>query len=311
MADGISSTVADGVSSKVAGDVFSKMTEGVASKVAEDVFSKMPEIVSSNMAENVTSNVAQGVSSKVAEGATSTVADGISSTVADDVTSNVVEGVSSKVAENAFSKVDEGVTSKVAEEVCSEAADRRGGAAEAASLVEEMCSPNGIPADQTKKEAVTAVINDTGRATKKKPVEWTSEAIRAAQEADSEIKAISVWKEPPGKEVIMVHGFATRSYVQQWDKLHLKEGVLYQLWESSNGLHVAEQLVVPSGNRRAIIQLAHEEGHFGVDRTAEQEQRRAYWVGWRRDVIVELGRCANCTQYYRVNPQAKLDSDCR
>ena len=62
----------------------------------------------------------------------------------------------------------------------------------------------------------------------------------------------------------MVHGFATRSYVQQWDKLHLMVGVLYRRWECSNGLHVAEQLVVPSGHRRAIIQLAHEQGYLTV-----------------------------------------------
>ena len=96
-----------------------------------------------------------------------------------------------------------------------------------------------------------------------------SDAARA-QEADNEIKPILEWKETfqesPEKEVVMVHGFATRSYVQKWDKLHLMEGVLYRRWESSNRLHVAEQLVVPSGHRRAIIQLAHEQGHFGVDR---------------------------------------------
>ena len=162
------------------------------------------------------------MSCKVAEGATSTVADGISSTVADDVTSKVAEDVSSKAAE--------GVTSNVAEEVCSEVADSRGDPAEAASLVEDMCSPSGTPADQTKKEDVTAVMNDTGRETKEKTVEWTSEALRAAQEADSEIKPILEWKEtfqePAGKEVVIVHGFATKSYVQQWDKLHLMEGLI-------------------------------------------------------------------------------------
>ena len=45
------------------------------------------------------------------------------------------------------------------------------------------------------KEAVTAVINDTGRGTKEKTVDWTSEALRAVQEADSENKPILEWKE--------------------------------------------------------------------------------------------------------------------
>ena len=70
------------------------------------------------------------------------------------------------------------------------------------------------------------------------------------------------FQEPPGKEVVMVHGFATRSYVQQWDRLHLTEGGLYRRWESSNGLPVSEQLIVQSGHRRAITQIAHEQGHF-------------------------------------------------
>ena len=86
-----------------------------------------------------------------------------------------------------FSKMAEGVFSKVSDEVCSEVADRRGGAAEVASL---RCSPSGIPSDQRKREAGTAVINDTGRGNKEKTVEWTSEALRAAQEADGEIKPI-------------------------------------------------------------------------------------------------------------------------
>ena len=36
-----------------------------------------------------------------------------------------------------------------------------------------------------------SVINDTGRETKKKTMEWTSEALRAAPEVNSEIKPIT------------------------------------------------------------------------------------------------------------------------
>ena len=58
----------------------------------------------------------------------------------------------------------------MAEEVCSVVADRRGGAAEAASVVEEIGSSSEIQADQTNKEAVTTVTNDTGRGTMEKSV---------------------------------------------------------------------------------------------------------------------------------------------
>ena len=83
----------------------------------------------------------------------------------------------------------------MAGDVCSEVADCLGGAAKAASFVEEICSPSGIQANQMKEEAVTAVINDTSRGTKEKTMEWASEALHAAQEADSTIKPILEWKE--------------------------------------------------------------------------------------------------------------------
>ena len=159
----------------------------MTSKVADDVSSNVADGVSSKMAEGVTSKVVDGVSSNVAGGVTRKVTEGVSSKVVEGVTSKVAEGVSNKVADS--------VTSKLTEEVCSEVADRRGGAAEVACVVREMRSPSGIPADQTKNVAVTAVINDTGRETKEKTVEWTNEALCTAQEADNEIKPISEWKE--------------------------------------------------------------------------------------------------------------------
>ena len=111
--------------------------------------------------------------------------------MADSVTSKVSEGVTSKVAGGVSSKMADGVSSNVPDGDASEVADCRGGAAEAACVVREMCSQSGFPADQTKKEAVTAVINVTGRETKEKTKEWNSEA----QETDSEIKPILEWKE--------------------------------------------------------------------------------------------------------------------
>ena len=40
-------------------------------------------------------------------------------------------------------------------------------------------------------------------------------------------------------------------------------------------------------------------GHLGFKKTAEQVQRRAYWVGWRRDVERFCRQCDECNRYYR------------
>ena len=71
-------------------------------------------------------------------------------------------------------------------------------------------------------------------------------------------------------------GVTTRSYVQQWDDLHLVGSVLYRIWRSKDGLHQYEQLIAPGGYQGALVRLVHEQGHFGADRTYEQLWQRAY-----------------------------------
>ena len=127
----------------------------------------------------------------------------------------------------------EGFASKVAVKVCSKVADRRGGAAVAASVVEEMCSPSGISADQTKKEAVTAVTKDTGRGTKEKTVEWTSEALRAAQEADGEIKPIFKWKRVFQKPTEEKEEEVRRPLKEYGDELQRMEGGEYETMDEA------------------------------------------------------------------------------
>ena len=39
-------------------------------------------------------------------------------------------------------------------------------------------------------------------------------------------------------------------------------------------------------------------GHLGFKKTAEQVQRRAYWVGWRRDVERFCRQCDECNRYH-------------
>ena len=114
------------------------------------------------------------------------------------------------------------------------------------------------------------------------------------------------WKETmqdsPERNDVFMFGMTTRSYFQQWDDLHLIEGVLYQIWRSKDGLYQYEQLIAPGDYQRALVRLVHELAHFGVDRTCEQLRQRAYWFGRKNTVKTELECCANCVQYFRRKP---------
>jgi len=61
------------------------------------------------------------------------------------------------------------------------------------------------------------------------------------------------------------------------------------------------QLLVPPGLRSAYLEQAHTGitgGHLGVQNTMDQERRRAFWFGWRRDVQRHCRQCQNCNSYY-------------
>ena len=104
------------------------------------------------------------------------------------------------------------------------------------------------------------------------------------------------------KKDVLMFGMATRSYCQQWDDLYLSGGVLYRIWRSKDGLHQYEQLVTPCNYQQVLVRLVHVQGHFGMDRTCEQLQQRAYWYGWKTTIKIELGCCANCAQYFHGKP---------
>ena len=106
----------------------------------------------------------------------------------------------------------------------------------------------------------------------------------------------------PERKDVLKFGMTTSSYFQQWDNLHLTEGVLYQILRNKDGLHQYEQLISPADCQSAFVRLVHEQGHFGVDRTCEQLMQRAYWYGWKNTVKTELGYCADYAQYFGGKP---------
>ena len=138
---------------------------------------------------------------------------------------------------------------------------------------------------------------------------WTADDLAAAQHADLDIGPVLTKKlegnEKPPWEEIANYSAATKTLWHQWDRLVVRDGVLYRRFYSLDGTTEFPQLVVPFGYRKDFCKLAHEGltgGHMGRSRTEEQVKRRGYWPGWSDDVRRFVRACGPCAQYHRGPP---------
>ena len=102
----------------------------------------------------------------------------------------------------------------------------------------------------------------------------SSAEISLAQQADRDICVIhttmsSNAAKPPWKEVA-VYSATCKSFWHQWERLVLRDGVLYRQFYSCDGLPSFLQLVLPYKYQNGFIRLADEGmtgGHLGRRRT--------------------------------------------
>ncbi|GFX59834.1 retrovirus-related Pol polyprotein from transposon 412 [Trichonephila clavipes] len=110
---------------------------------------------------------------------------------------------------------------------------------------------------------------------------WSDESVRKDQMADPEIKPIIEFKEssdekPSWQDIFPFH-VTTKCYWALWDSLHLRNGVLYQKWESDDG-----KTFSPTG------------GHFGVMKILHKVCERFYWNDVRIDMEKSCLTCDTC-----------------
>ena len=92
-----------------------------------------------------------------------------------------------------------------------------------------------------------------------------------------------------------------------WDRLVLKNGVLYRRWESNDGSQIRWQLVVPLDKRETTFKLLHDNllgGHLGLYKTHEKLKLRFWWYGMSTHVKLWCRQCLTCQQ--AKDPTTKL-----
>ena len=149
------------------------------------------------------------------------------------------------------------------------------------------------------------------------PVSWYSSKTKAElhseQLRDSQLSLVIEWKEtgakPPWAGVSPLNS-KVKAYWGQWERLCLRDGVLYRKWFEKGTNRLIWQLVIPDTGKDDIIKGVHDEdeggGHLGIKKTLGKLRSRVYWVGLKADVLGWCKRCELCQA--RQNPHRKYKS---
>lgn len=135
----------------------------------------------------------------------------------------------------------------------------------------------------------------------------STDDIKNEQGKDRKISVVVGWKtdsdERPSWEQVSHLDVDYKTYWSQWNRLLVKDDILYRRWVSEATGRDHLELVVPETWRAEIIKMLHTDpgaGHMGVKRTVDRLRSRAYWPRLTDAVRSFCQRCEQCQK--KKNP---------
>ena len=123
----------------------------------------------------------------------------------------------------------------------------------------------------------------------------------------SRVKQIILSGQKPPSSELRKEDANVRRYIQDWDKLILKSGVLYRKMESEG--QESHQLVVRSASvKHKVLTALHDDmGHQGHNRTLALLKTRFFWIGMNAEFNRKVRECGRCIRRKsRPRPAAEL-----
>ena len=125
--------------------------------------------------------------------------------------------------------------------------------------------------------------------------------IISEQANDRKVATVIAWKMAsdirPTWESVSHLDADYKAYWSQWNRLVIKDSILYRRWlcEATNREHL--ELVTPESWRNEILKMYHSDpgsGHMGIKRTVERLRSRAYWPRLKDSVKKFCQKCPEC-----------------
>lgn len=138
---------------------------------------------------------------------------------------------------------------------------------------------------------------------------FSAEELRLCQERDSCVSRVlpfvAVRKRPSRRER---HGADQKvlRLLKQWDKLEVRDGVLYRVTRDQVSKQRRTQYVLPLSLKDKALSGIHDlAGHQGQDRTLSLARQRFYWPDMERDVRAYVRCCQRCVYGKSPEPAAR------
>lgn len=139
--------------------------------------------------------------------------------------------------------------------------------------------------------------------------ERSTDDLVLLQQADPVISSIMPYlqqQQMPGRVQRQMLGFAAQKLLRQWDRLSIKDRLLYRAYQRSDGGEQVLQLVLPESLQEEVFQQLHSNhGHQGIERTTELIQQRGYWPGMRSMIRDWCVKCQRCSLAKNTQPQVR------
>ena len=96
-----------------------------------------------------------------------------------------------------------------------------------------------------------------------------------------------------------------QSWMREWDKLEIRNGVLYRRVQDPV-LGIIYQFLAPEKLQATLLELAHDKmGHQGVGRTVALLRTRCFWPGLQNDVRAHIKKCFPCIVAKAPTPKVR------
>ena len=130
---------------------------------------------------------------------------------------------------------------------------------------------------------------------------WTIEDVRTSQLQDCEISILLTALENssgrPNWDQVSSGKASLKTLWSQWDRLSVKDGLLFCIYYDTDLDEDYNLLVVPASKRSTLLYHFHDiptSGHLGSDKMLYKLKHTYYWPGMKEDVVDYCSSCDVC-----------------